>query len=179
MTRTSTFSVRCVRILQSPHRLLWSFGSGSPRSDRNSSDRPPLSQRSWTLLGRCTSLRSMRLLNTTRSSRCWLAASVLALTITGCGSLKVSGAVTDATTGQPVVPCRITFDKYSSETSLTGTYRIKVPGSAPELVFRAPGYVTKSVTLSHDSDSDRYLERDVVLERDPASTSTYSRLESD
>jgi len=121
--------------------------------------------------------RRMPARNATGVSRCWFAASALALVIAGCGSIRVSGVVADSDTGKPVVPCTITSGRYSSETSPSGAYNIKLPGSAKVLEYRAPGFVAKSVTLNRRFHSSRHVQRNVAMDRDPSSSPAETRFD--
>lgn len=78
----------------------------------------------------------------------------LALTVSACTSIRVSGFVTDATTNVAVSSCGITFGHFYTHVDPAGHYVIKGRKSWAAMQVTAPGYEPQSVPV--DSSKTRY-----------------------
>jgi len=76
---------------------------------------------------------------------------------------RVSGSVTDGSTGDPLagVSVAVVGSATVTQTDVSGTYTITVPDGADELEFRYIGYVTQRIPLGDGNTID------VVLQSDP------------
>jgi TonB-linked SusC/RagA family outer membrane protein len=76
---------------------------------------------------------------------------------------KVSGTITDATTGEPLIGVTVLIDGTSTGviSDLDGRYVINVPGQYEVLVFSYIGYLTQKVEISGMTTLNVKLEQDV------------------
>jgi len=77
--------------------------------------------------------------------------------------LKITGKVTDASTGEPLVGVSIVVEGTTSGTitDINGNYSIPVPGLNTTLVFSFIGYTTQHVVLNNRLEVNVFLEMDV------------------
>jgi hypothetical protein len=71
-----------------------------------------------------------------------------------CTSIRVSGFVTDESTGQPVSGCGISFGQFYTNCDVAGHFVIKGRKSLEEMRVIAAGYEPKSVPV--DASETRY-----------------------
>ena len=78
-------------------------------------------------------------------------------------NLKVSGTVTDATTGEPLIGANITVEgtTLGTTTDINGKYMLEVPSATVTLVFSFIGYNSETVPVSGQSVIDIKLIADI------------------
>ena len=86
---------------------------------------------------------------------------IMALAVSACSSIRVTGFVTDEVTGSPVGGCGISFGSFYTSTDAAGHYVIKGNKSLETMQLIASGYESKSVSV--DASDTRYPVVNVQL----------------
>ena len=81
-------------------------------------------------------------------------ALMAAVAVSACTSIRVTGFVTDESTGEPVGGCGITFGQFYTNSDAAGHFVIKGRKDWGEMRFLAAGYEQKSVAV--DASETRY-----------------------
>ena len=76
--------------------------------------------------------------------------AIISFTQTFAQQKTISGKVTDASTGQPVVGTTVSVKgtKLATQTDNDGNYSISIPNSAKALIFTSIGYESQDILLN-------------------------------
>jgi hypothetical protein len=93
----------------------------------------------------------------------WLLSLAGVVALSGCDSMRVSGFVTDAATGEPIHACGVMIQDAYTHVDTAGHYSIRAElYGSKKLSFIAGGYEGETVIV--DASQTRYPKLDVQLQ---------------